>query len=218
MSFAGIDCSEFPGLDMLAVIKGQTNVTWLGYYLDAPSHPNSGWCGQRGALDILGFGLAPIFVGQEVIGPGSHVVSGQQGTADGLQAASEMADEGFAPSTCVFLDIENGGPISAAQMSYIASWTATVRREGYSAGLYCSHTDAAFLAAAHPLARIWAWNLGVNGNGGVAAPLPTPDVSACGYARASIWQRAQNVTLLPYGLQVDLDVATTADPGAPLDA
>jgi hypothetical protein len=92
-------------------LRANTNLTWCGYYLGpAPSHTSTSWMGQRAALLAGGWGIAPLYVGQQIKGPGRHKVSAAQGSADGLDAAHLMQSEGFAAGTCVYLDLEDGPP------------------------------------------------------------------------------------------------------------
>ena len=67
--------------------------------------------GRRAAMAAAGWGLAPIYVGQQIAGPGRHAVSGPQGAIDGAHAAALMAGEGFAAGACVYLDLEDGAPL-----------------------------------------------------------------------------------------------------------
>src|SRR5258706_14699190 len=99
--FAGFDCSEFPGLAEMTWLKSNTNLTWCGYYLaPAPSHASGSWMGQRPALTGAGWGIAPVYVGQQIQGPGRHNVSGLQGTRDGADAVDLLKSDGFALGRC----------------------------------------------------------------------------------------------------------------------
>ena len=104
----------------------------------------------------LGWGLAPLYVGQQTVGPGSHNASGGQGTIDGQDAVSLMTDEGFAAGSCVYLDLENGPPLAPALRDYVASWCDAVAAGGYKPGVYVSHLLAGQVQALRPAARIWA--------------------------------------------------------------
>jgi len=94
--FVGFDCLTYPGIDEMTWLKANTNLGWCGFYLaPAPSHSDSSWRGSRSDLVALGWGLLPIYVGQQTTGPGSHSVSGAQGTLDGGDAAALAAAAGF---------------------------------------------------------------------------------------------------------------------------
>src|SRR5579875_3277028 len=82
--FAGFDRTAFPGRAEMGWLRKNTNLTWCGYYLaPAPSHGDTGWMGNRAVLAGQGWGIAPVYVGQQVTGPGSHDSSLATGQADG---------------------------------------------------------------------------------------------------------------------------------------
>jgi hypothetical protein len=219
--YAGFDTYTFPGLDQMAWLAKNTNFAWCGYYLPAPSHPDRGWLGQRGALMDAGWGLAPLYVGQQLAGPGRHLLTEAQGSADGQAAATVMGQDGFAPGACVYLDLEQGPPLGAARTAYVSAWIDAVAAGGYTAGVYCSHLIGPTLHALRPAARVWAFRLAST------EPHPVPGTNfpdlhpaASGYAGAAVWQLAQGCRLTLPGapaprMSVDLDSAVSRDPSAP---
>lgn len=217
MTYAGFDRADCPPLATMAALRAQTNLVWCGYYLRAPSQPASTWRGKRAALVAQGWGLAPIYVGQQVTGPGSHVVTAAQGQIDGAEACADLAAEGFPPGSWVYLDLEEGPPLTDARKAYIKTWYPAVTAGGYQAGVYCSFLFAAAVAALLPNARIWVYHVqtvSAHDVGGVLFPVPY--VSLSGYPGATIWQRDDSALLMAFGgLLVDLDVSTVPDPGAP---
>src|ERR1700756_2183683 len=103
--FPGFDTSEFPGTEEMAWLRANTNLVWCGYYLGpAPSHASRSWMEQRPALQAANWGIAPVYVGQQIRGPGRHIVSAGQGTIDGNEAAALLTRDGFARGSCVYLD------------------------------------------------------------------------------------------------------------------
>jgi len=214
--FAGFDISGYPGDVITSWLKANTNLVWCGYYLVAPSHQHSTWVGKRGQLSAAGWGIAPVFVGQQVIGPGSKNPSAETGTADGNQAVAEMQQDGFPNGSCVYLDLENGPPLTDAQRDYVSNWCDAVENGNYTPGVYCSHLIAQDVQNLAPDCRIWAFKI-TNQPNPVPNPFPAPDPSGSGFAAATAWQLAQNcfIKANQTSLQVDLDSATTADPGAP---
>ncbi len=221
-AFAGFDTSIFPGTDQMTWLLANTNLVWCGYYLaPAPSHGDDSWMGQRAGLAAAGWGIAPVYLGQQVQGPGSKTVTSPQGTIDGTDAASLMTADGFPPGSCVYLDLENGAPFQAPQTDYVAAWVAAVQDADFQPGIYCSHGIAAQVVALCPTARIWAFNIpttALTTTTGLTYPAPAP--AGCGVPSAVAWQRIQNTNLelpgAPVGvMNVDLDTASTADPGAP---
>lgn len=215
MSYRGFDTDQFPGLETMAALKGQFD--FCGFYLVAPSHKDSGWAGQRQALLVQGWSLVPIYVGQELIGPGSHLVTAEQGTIDGEDAAAQLVAEGFPLGTTVYLDLENGPPYGKAEAGYVEAVAAAIRAAGFRPGVYCSHAMAADVAAIDAELSIWAFKVPSVQRSTCRPPFPAPEVSGCGYAKAAMWQFRQNVELTgPFsGVVVDLDCAVSPDPGAP---
>lgn len=219
--FAGFDRSDYPSDAVMNWLKANTNMGWCGYYLaPAPSHVSTTWMTKRAALKAAGWGLAPIFVGQQVTGPGSQNPSAATGIADGNQTVSLMRAEGFESGSCVYLDLENGPPLTDLQRDYIANWSDTVQSGGYQPGVYCSHLLALDVHTLRSACRIWAFRVQTNQSHPVPAPFPDPNPSGCGYVGAFAWQLGQNciITVPPASLSsldVDLSSAIVQDPGAP---
>ena len=217
--FPGFDCLQYPGDSNLSWLRANTNLVWCGYYLaPAPSQQNTSWMGRRATLAAGGWGIAPLYVGQQISGPGSKNSSAAQGTTDGGQAVALMTNEGFAPGSCVFLDLENGPPMPQAQSDYAGAWCDAVQAGGFTPGIYCSYLLASQVNALRPAARIWAFRVQTTQAHTVpGTEFPSPDPSGCGFAGATAWQLQQNANITVAGstLNVDLDTATSADPGAP---
>ncbi len=220
--FPGFDTAQFPGAAEMAWLKANSNLAWCGYYLGpAPSHAGTSWMGQRAALQSVGWGIAPLYVGQQISGPGRHSVSGAQGMIDGSDADRLLLADGFNEGTAVYLDLEDGPPFEAPRTDYVAAWVAAVKNGGFQPGIYCSHGFAEDVHRVCPDARIWAFKVATTAE----HPFPGvnfPDLhpAGCGYPGASIWQLGQNcrLSLPPAPLSsplVDLDSALTPDPGAP---
>jgi len=224
--FAGFDTSIYPGEAIMQWLKANSNLAWCGYYLGhAPSHGDASWMGQREYLMTAGWGLAPIYVGEQVAGLpgvyGSFHLSPEKGTTDGQQAAAMMASEGFASGSCVYLDLENGPPLHDEQRPYVNNWCDAVQQGGFTPGVYCSHGLAQDVHLLRPHCRIWAFKIPLH-----PAPvpplsqLPNPDPSGSGFAGAFAWQLDQNRTIKVLASQasliVDFDSAIVQDPGAPL--
>jgi hypothetical protein len=219
---AGFDVSGYPGDNAVDWLRAHTNLRWCGFYLaPAPSHPNTSWMAKRARLVATGWGIAPIYVGQQTIPPGSRNSSGPQGKLDGADAASLATRAGFPAGTCIFLDLENGKPFPAAQKAYVAAWCAEVSNQHFAPGVYCSHTFAIDVHSAAPAARLWVFKVSTTTAHQVPGPTyPDSHPSGSGYSGAFAWQLGQNcqITVPPASggkLTVDLDTAVWADPGAP---
>jgi hypothetical protein len=217
-AFAGFDRSGFPSASKMAKLKANTNLVWCGFYLGpAPSHPDDGRMQQRATLVGQGWGIAPLYVGQQVIGKGSKNPSAAQGTTDAQDAVTLLGKAGFSGGTCVYLDLENGKPLPDKLADYVGTWVDGVAAKGFKPGVYCSHTIAAVVHNLRPAARIWAFNVPTTKPHAAAGPpFGTPAPSTSGFARAHIIQFDQRCTITVPGigkLGVDLDSALTQDPG-----
>jgi hypothetical protein len=74
--FLGFDRSEYPGDTMMSALRTEAHVAWTGFHLaPAPSHSYTGWMLKRSFLVGLGFGFAPIYVGQQQSAPGSQILT-----------------------------------------------------------------------------------------------------------------------------------------------
>ena len=194
-------------------LKANTNLKWCGFYLaPAPSHPDTSWMDADDA-DFEGWGFAPIYVGQQTMGPGSHLANAIQGAVDGADAAALMTKAGFDPKAVVYLDLENPDPVH--QSAYVAAWIDAVVAGGFTAGVYTSFTDAAQIAALRPNVRLWVFHVPTTAMHHVPGnAFPAPDPSTSGYSGASIWQR-DDEAIIACGngnLVVDLNSANSADP------
>ncbi len=224
-AFAGFDCSGYPGDNAMRYLRNSTNFTWCGFYLgSAPSHPDDGWMAKRQFLTELGWGLAPIYVGQQTVPPGSMQSDAAHGYQDGIHASQLMQEAGFSIGSAVYLDLENGLPFPPHQQAYVVAWVDQVQHSGYAPGVYCSHTFAIALHQVVPNALIWVFKVDTVSPHPVPGPL-YPDIhpAGSGYAGAYMWQLGQNCQIAVVGapggrLVLDLDTAISADPGAPTQA
>ncbi len=162
----------------------------------------------------------PIYVGQEVIGPGSHKTSASQGVVDGGQTVALMHEAGFAQRRYVCLDLENGmmsEAVMRTQMAYVKAWCDTVTRSGYyKPAVYCSYKLRTRVHNTVPDARLWCFKVPTVGRTTfTGTKFLAPDPTSLG-AGVTAWQYRQNVKITVGGvsLVVDMDSATTADPGA----
>jgi hypothetical protein len=217
--YPGFDTSDYPGDDAMAWFQANTGAVWCGYYLaPAPSQQRTTWMGRRATLAAAGWGFAPIYVGEQVIPPGSLNPSAAKGSTDGADAAAKMASEGFPANSCVYLDLENGPPLPQSLSNYAAAWCDAVAAAGYTPGIYCSHAFAAQIAVLRPNARIWAFKVPTTAKLPAPDPFPTLDPANC-YATATAWQCQQNCLATGYptnpDLCIDISSASTPDPSAP---
>jgi hypothetical protein len=224
--YYGLDTAVWPeaGLDVFKWIISNTPVSIAGFYLGpAPSHGEGSFMPHQEDLTALGYGLVPIYVGQQITGPGSHVMTAAQGTIDGANAAALMQAAGFAEGSCVYFDHEEGAPLENSRIEYDAALLQAVADGGYTACIYCSHTmgNAVFMQLSP--ANLWCFDVPT-----VAASLwssPTPPAprttitEGTGVANASGWQYKDNTVWQPAGLpgkrlRVDFSVWSVPDPSA----
>jgi hypothetical protein len=225
-AYAGLDTDIFPGLAVTAWWRANTNLSWLGYYLaPTPSHQDKGWMGQRAALVAQGWGLLPIFLGQELQGgPGSHDVVATQGMTDGQLAAQLMASEGFPAGSKVVLDLERPADWATVWAPYVTAWSYAVRAGGYAPDFYGSHVMAAQVRAGllgDDISSVmgWAYKVAAVPSGPFTAPFSTEDPAALsGVGGVFACQYAQDATIADgtgKPRMVDLSTSLFADPGAP---
>ncbi len=160
--FLGFDRAGYPGDAVMSSLYEHTPLYFVCVYLPAPSQPGTSWLGKQQLLRDQGWGFLPTFVGQQVIGLGSHVVTPAQGRIDGDAACARMAEAGFPVGSVVYLDIENGGQMPANQVEYVKAWVDTVNNStgshGYWPGVYCSKKGtAAQVAAFAPEIPLWVY-------------------------------------------------------------
>jgi len=240
-AFAGLDALQYPGNDAMDWLLHNTNLTWTGFYLaPAPSQRRgTSWMppgNQQAVYDFLrdlGWGFAPIYVGQqtEASAPNaSHRLNPEQGIADAADAAVLATTAGFPEGRNIFLDIEQGPPADPRMIAYYESWgDEIVNNSPYNPGVYCSHLLAAALFRIDPRPVFWVFNIGkftCDRNNAVrkglglvtGSPFPNPPPAGSGVQFASLWQYAQGSQMCSLDAggtqipQVDFDRATTNDP------
>lgn len=159
----GFDTREYPGDGIMARWLEHSPYRWVGYYLPAPCYTGTSWQGRREALQDMGWGTAVIYVGEQdwramsgaaalsdsaAVGRdcASANLTAERGAADARDATAGARDEGFAPGTTIYLDVERVDSVSAELREYVAAWTESlVERTAYRPGLYAHGRNAAEL-------------------------------------------------------------------------
>jgi hypothetical protein len=223
-SHAGFDRLTYPGDEIMRLLWEKTNLAWTGFYLaPAPSQHYTGWMGKRSFLSGLGWGFAPIYVGQQTEGAGSHIVTANQGSIDAADAAMLARRAGFPGRSVIYLDVEQS-PTSDRNVikqitDYYKSWVQGVFDQGFYPGVSCFPMFAIALMVADPRPTVWA--IGVRyGRGTYRDPFPNPDPEKSGYSFANMWQLAQAATLevtddhgrIHRVSPIDFDSADSTDP------
>ncbi len=225
----GFDRSQYPGDSVMQSLWDSTSMAFAAAYLaPAPSHGPADWMPAIPVLKSMGWGLVPVYVGQQVIGLGSHTVTPAQGVIDAQNAATLAASATLDAGSVLYLDIENGGTMPNNQVDYVTSWVNEVSSNtSYWAGVYCSSVQTAKQITEHVGAiPVWAYHPPDPGSATVDLSTETPpDPARCGFATALVWQYRMNlngaVTTIKWtdsatgtakSLVVDLNSAAVLDP------
>lgn len=218
-AFAGFDTSVYPGDSNMSVWKAASPYGFAAYYLKSPCHHSASWMGRRPALAAMGWKLLPVYVGQQVAGVSpctSTILTTAQGIADAHDATSNMASEGFAPGSYVYLDVERSDNFSAALANYISAWTSNIAAAGLGPGIYCHKHNAsdvratvlAALPAAPPsLPRFW-----IVGGDPSQFHLATSKPADVGVPFADVWQSPVSVSRTFGGVTINIDEDLSAGP------
>jgi hypothetical protein len=204
VAYLGFDANDYPGDSALLALK--RTFSFAGYWLNNPPGAKSNsWTGKRAVLLQNGFGFLVLFNGRGSSELKSAATASALGSTD-AQAAPEFAKrEGFHAGTVIFLDQEEGGRMTGAQIAYIFAWVDSVIASGYRAGIYCSGMPAkegkgeTIVTADDIRARAgerqivyFVYNDACPPSSGCAYEKNPPVPSASGVAFASIWQFAQS--------------------------
>lgn len=161
--YAGFDRLEYPGDHAMQWLWDNTNLWWCGFYLaPAPSQQYTGWMDRYAKLKEIGWGIAPIFTGQqteESSPQSSHELDELHGEQDARQAAELATQAGFQEGSVVYLDIE-GGPVEPDLSTYYQAWVARMISDGrYYPGIYCSYQIAPQLRNLDTRPRWWVYHV-----------------------------------------------------------
>ncbi len=226
---AGFDTSVYPGKSVMAWLRENTNLEWVGYYLSpAPSRSNSSWMGNLSTLEnTQGWDVAPIYEGEQdpvnkpandPNDPNSYDpgTDGDNGGPDGTATVQLLQQEGFSTGTTVYLAIETSGTQSSDELAYISAWCTAVRNGNYIPGIYChGSTTQESIATMEPNAPYWIVKI-PGPTPRSTTPFSTEDPSNSGVSGAIGWQYAQNTPIyVPTSsgsLNVDLDVVDATIP------
>ena len=233
-TFAGFDTWRYPGDAAMQTWREASPYRWVGYYLPAPCRRDSSWAGRRAALERMGWGLAVLYVGQQVfegqpppdslsptpIRCSNTLLTEAQARRDAADAVAEAAAEGFPPGTTVFLNVERSETLPQAFGAYYRAWTAAVLRDGrYRPGTYAHRRNADVLfalalGAYREAGRPESPPFWVAGGDGFALDRTTEEG---GVPYAAAWQGAFDVPRTWGGvtLTVDENVARRPAPSAP---
>jgi hypothetical protein len=228
----GFDRLAYPGDAVMQSLWDSTPCAFVAVYLaPAPSQANTSWMPKIPALRSMGWGMAPVYVGQQAPGgPGSHVLTAAQGTTDAADAAGLASSGGLDTASVIYLDVEVGGQLPTAFMNYISAWVTGIQASDYLPGIYCSFSQTASqITAAVGDIPAWVFHPSDQGPNTIDLSAETPpDPGKSGFAPAFVWQYRMSlkgaITITwkdSLGAQqslktVDLDSAICKDPSKPV--
>jgi hypothetical protein len=203
-SYLGFDANDYPGDAALPALR--RNFSFAGYWLNNPPGAKSNsWTGRRAVLVQDGFGFLVLFNGRGSSELKTAAAAATLGNTDGQTAAALVKREGFHAGTVIFLDQEEGGRMTGAQIAYILAWVDSVIASGFRAGIYCSGmpakegkgetivtADDIRARAGERQIRYFVYNDACPPSVGCACEKNPPAPSASGVAFASVWQFAQS--------------------------
>jgi len=204
LAYLGFDANTYPGDAALPRLK-QT-FAFSGYWLNPPPGTKENtWTGKREILRRNGFGFLVLFNGRTELQLKPPNDPAKLGQDDAEVAVESAGREGFPDHTVIFLDQEEGGRMTAVQMTYISNWIARVMAGRFYAGIYCSGTpfkerggesvvtaDDIRARANVPLLFFFVYNDGCPPSPGCVYAKTAPLPSLSGVKYASVWQFAQS--------------------------
>ena len=218
--YLGFDTNIYPGDRTMKIWADDGTYDWVGFYLPAPCHKDDSWSGKRDTLLDMRWGLAVVYVGQQVWTSkkkpkkgatcANAFVNASRGTMEGRDAIARVIHEGFPHGTVIFLDIERMDRIPASMKAYYRAWTKAVLDDGrYRVGYYTHADNAAeifrdvksVLTAAGDTTEPPFW---IAGRTKIfdTDKMPT-DV---GHAFAEVWQGLLDVTRTHSGIRLPIDI------------
>lgn len=216
----GFDRLTYPGDSVMQSLMASTPLEFAGLYLaPAPNQPDTGWMSTLATLKSMGWGLIPVYVGQQLPRPNlSSTLTAAQGTGDASNAVALANTAGLAAGSVIYLDVKTGGTLPQDFMTYITAWIAGVDGTSFRPGIQCwsSQTAAQISGAATGSIPFWISQpvdqgaVTVNANS-ESAPDPgtsgfdqgavtvnansesAPDPGTSGFAGATVWQYKQSL-------------------------
>ena len=135
--FLGFDRNVYPGDDALPILR--KTFVFAGFWLGPPPGEKiNTWKGKRELMKSLGFGFAALYSARPQNEVKKDAAAKQKALIDAKASVAGAKAEGFAASTVIFLDIEDGGRLSPTFHTYLRAWADEVARAGYRPGVYCS--------------------------------------------------------------------------------
>src|SRR5216684_924262 len=203
-SYLGFDRNDYPGDAAMKLLRH--DFAFTSYWLSPPpGEKRNTWKGKRERLVSHGFGFLVLYRGPDNSELKTETDAARKGTQDANAAVAGAREEGFAPGTIIFLDIEEGGRLSPTYHKYVGVWLEALKRAGFRAGVYCSSIPvkeeaAVTITTAEDIRNqatlqeivIWAFNDVCPPSPGCGFPRNPPAPSASRVSDAAVWQFAQS--------------------------
>jgi Domain of unknown function (DUF1906) len=203
-TYLGFDANDYPGDDALVGLR--RTFTFSGFWLNPPpGAKTNSWIGKRAELLKNGFGFLILFNGRLSKELQPPVDPRELGARDAGIAVAAAQREGFSSGTSkiIYLDIEEGGRMLPAQLSYIQGWSERVASSGFAAGVYCSEmkvkegkgqtiTTTDDIQERAPVTAYFVYNDACPPSPGCAYLKNPPPPSQSGFSGARVWQFAQS--------------------------
>jgi len=203
-SHLGFDLNTYPGDDALPILR--KTFSFGGYWLNAPPGAKQNtWVGTRQSMLSQKFGFLILYNGPLGKELKSLAQAGSRGTSDAAKSAAAAKKEGFPARAIIFLDIEEGGRLSANYHAYLRAWADGLARSGYRAGVYCSgmpvnEGNGVTIITAEDIRNnlgkrelaYFVYNDACPPSPGCVVPHNPPPPSASGISYATVWQFAQS--------------------------
>jgi hypothetical protein len=202
--YLGFDRDLYPGDAAFPTLR--KTFAFTGYWLSPPpTEKTTTWIAKRAFLRNSGFGFLVLFRGRDSREFKKDSDGPAKGSLDAKSAAAAAKREGFPTGTIIFLDIEEGGRLSATYHAYLHAWLDDLARNRYRAGVYCSGMAAkesggiTILTADDIRANagsreyvFFVYNDACPPSPGCSFPSAAPSVASSGVAYAQAWQYAQS--------------------------
>jgi len=224
----GFDRNDYPGDAAMKELRNE--FTFAGYWLTpAPGAKTNSWTGKRGAMEALGYGFLLLARGREGNAIRTTADAAQKGVADSREAARSAKAEGFASSGIIFIDIEDGGRLTAEYHAYLRAWADELVKLGFRPGVYCSgmkvdEGGGVTIVTADDIRSneaprqfsYWVFNDACPPSPGCVSPGNSPLPAASGVKYAAVWQfvrspRVKETTARCRGYSEDENCYAAAD-------
>jgi hypothetical protein len=196
----GFDRNDYPGDAAMKELRKE--FSFVGYWLTAPpGAKTNSWTGKRKDMEALGYGFLLLARGRAGNAIRTAAEAGKIGVADAREAVRSAKAEGFASGGIIFIDIEDGGRLTAEYHAYLRAWADEIVRLGFRPGVYCSgmavdegggeRTVTADDIRSNEAPRefaYWVFNDGCPPSPGCTSVSNLPLPTASGVKNAAVWQ------------------------------